>query len=295
MLSRSCQLKAWLHRSAGRGAMKRAALTSGKYAVAVLIAAFILAPILWVVLCSLKPNSELLLYPPTILPQRITFEHYIDLFKDTYYAAYFGNSLLVALVATPLTLLVATPGAYSLTRFKVRGRNLFAGFLLFSYMVPLLLLGLPMFMLMSRLHLLNTRTSLVISYAAFCLPFCMWMLRSFFLSIPISLEEAAMVDGASRGQALRKIVLPLARPGVISCSIFTFVLVWNEYTLALLFIRSEQLKTLPLGMAAFMGRVASQWGYLLPAIVLMIAPLFFVFAFIQRALIRGFLAGATKG
>jgi multiple sugar transport system permease protein len=275
--------------------VKRAVPGIGTYAVAILIAAFILFPILWVVLCSLKPNSELLLYPPTILPQRITFEHYGALLRDTYYPAYFGNSLLVALVATPLTLLVATPGAYSLTRFKVRGRNAFAAFLLFSYMVPLLLLGLPMFMLMSRLHLLNTRASLVISYAAFCLPFCMWMLRSFFLSIPISLEEAAMVDGASRGQALLRIVMPLARPGVISCSIFTFVLVWNEYTLALLFIRSEHLKTLPLGMAAFMGRVASQWGYLLPAIVLMIAPLLFVFAFIQRALIRGFLAGATKG
>ncbi len=275
--------------------MKHQLLAIGKYAVAVLIAAFILAPILWVVLSSLKPNSELLLYPPTILPKKITFANYSALLTETYYPAYFGNSLLIALVATPLTLLVGTPGAYSLTRFKVRGRNAFAAFLLFSYMVPLLLLGLPMFMLMSRLHLLNTRASLIISYTAFCLPFCMWMLRSFFLSIPISLEEAAMVDGASRGQALLKIVLPLARPGLISCSIFTFVLVWNEYTLALLFIRSEYLKTLPLGMAAFLGQVASLWGYLLPAIVLMIAPLLFVFAFVQRALVRGFLAGATKG
>jgi multiple sugar transport system permease protein len=275
--------------------VKRPLLAIGKYAVALLIAAFILAPILWIVLSSLKPNSELLLYPPTILPRTVTLAHYSALLKDTYYPAYFGNSLLVALVATPLTLLIATPGAYSLTRFRLPGRNAFAAFLLFSYMVPLLLLGLPMFMLMSRLHLLNTRTSLIISYAAFCLPFCMWMLRSFFLSIPISLEEAAMVDGASRGKALLKIVMPLARPGIISCGIFTFVLVWNEYTLALLFIRSEHLKTLPLGMAAFMGRVASQWGYLLPAIVLMIAPLLFVFAFIQRALVRGFLAGATKG
>jgi len=275
--------------------VKRRLLVVGKYAVAVLIAAFILVPILWVVLSSLKPNSELLVYPPTILPTKISFTNYGALLTETYYPAYFGNSLLVALVATPLTLLVATPGAYSLTRFRIRGRNAFAAFLLFSYMVPLLLLGLPMFMLMSRFHLLNTRASLMISYTAFCLPFSMWMLRSFFLSIPISLEEAAMVDGASRKQALLKIVLPLARPGLISCGIFTFVLVWNEYTLALLFIRSEYLKTLPLGMAAFMGQVASQWGYLLPAIVLMIAPLLFVFAFIQRALIRGFLAGATKG
>ncbi len=267
----------------------------GKYTMAVLIAAFILAPVLWTLLCSLKPNAELMRFPPRILPEKIIFSHYYELISDTYFTRYFLNSLLVALTATPVTLLIATPGAYALTRFSFRGRDTFATFLLFSYMVPLLLLGLPMFMLMSRFQLLNTKISLVISYVAFCLPFCMWMLRSFFLSIPRSLEEAAMVDGASRGQALVRIVLPLAMPGLISCGIFTFVLVWNEYTLALLFIRSEALKTLPLGMAAFMGRVASQWGYLLPAIILMIAPLFFIFMFVQRALVRGFLAGATKG
>lgn len=266
-----------------------------KYTTAIFIAGFILAPFLWTLLCSLKPNSELLQYPPTVFPHKIIFSHYIDLIKDTYYPEYFFNSFLVALLTTPITLLIATPGAYSLTRFTFRGRDTFATFLLFSYMVPLLLLGLPMFMLMSIFHILNTRTSLVISHVAFCLPFCMWMLRSFFLSIPKSLEEAAMVDGAGRLQALVRIVMPLAMPGLISCGIFTFVLVWNEYTLALLFIRSEQLKTLPLGMVAFMGRIASQWGYLLPGIILMIAPLLVITMVVQRALVRGFLAGATKG
>jgi multiple sugar transport system permease protein len=277
------------------GKVRKKLRAIGKYTVAFLIAAFILAPFLWTLLCSLKPNSELLRYPPTILPQKIIFSHYVELLKETYFPSYFFNSLVVALVSTPLTLLIATPGAYSLTRFKFRGRDTFATFLLFSYMVPLLLLGLPMFMLMSLFHMLNTRMSLIISYVAFSLPFCMWMLRSFFLSIPKSLEEAAMVDGATRGQALMKIVLPLAMPGLISCGIFTFVLVWNEYTLALLFIRSEHLKTLPLGIVAFMGRIASQWGYILPAIILMIAPLLILTMLVQRALVRGFLAGATKG
>jgi multiple sugar transport system permease protein len=267
----------------------------GTYTAAVLIAAFILVPFLWTLLCSLKPNSELLRYPPTILPHKFIFSHYIELIRDTYYPDYFLNSFLVALFTTPLTLIVATPGAYSLTRFTFRGRDTFATFLLFSYMVPLLLLGLPMFMLMSMFHILNTRLSLVISSVAFCLPFCMWMLRSFFLSIPKSLEEAAMVDGASRWQALIRIVMPLSMPGLISCGIFTFVLVWNEYTLALLFIRSEHLKTLPLGMVAFMGTIASQWGYLLPGIILMIAPLLIITMAVQRALVKGFLAGATKG
>jgi len=275
--------------------MNKKLAAAAKYTTAVLIAAFILAPLLWTLLCSLKPNIELMRYPPTVLPDKIIFSHYYELLTDTHFPDYFLNSLFVALIATPLTLLIAVPGAYSLTRFRFRGRDTFATFLLFSYMVPLLLLGLPMFMLMSQFQLLNTRVSLIISYVAFCLPFCMWMLRSFFISIPKSLEEAAMVDGASHTHALVRIVLPLAVPGLISCGIFTFILVWNEYTLALLFIRSEYLKTLPLGMAAFMGRVASQWGYLLPAIILMIAPLLLIFMLVQKALVRGFLAGASKG
>ncbi|MBW2055944.1 MAG: carbohydrate ABC transporter permease [Deltaproteobacteria bacterium] len=275
--------------------MKSIMKSAVTFFIGILIALFILAPIIWTLISSLKPSSEILRYPPTVLPNEITFIHYVELFRETLFPSYFLNSLLVGIIATPLTLLVAAPGAYSLTRFRYRGKDIYATFLLFCYMVPLLLLGLPMFMIMSRLGILNTRLSLVVSYVAFCLPFCMWVLRSFFASIPTSLEEAAMVDGATRIQALTKVVLPLSMPGLISCGIFTFILVWNEYTLALLFIRSEHLKTLPLGMVAFMGRVASQWNYLLPAIILMIAPILVVFMIVQKALVRGFLAGATKG
>ena len=265
------------------------------YLTALLIALFVLAPLIWTFLSSVKPDSEILRHFSRIFPSRIVLTNYMNLFQKTSFLTYFCNSVLVGIATTPLTLLVATPAAYSLTRFRYRGRDLYASFILFSYMVPLLLLGIPMFIIMSYLHLLNTRISLVLSYVAFSLPFSMWMLRSFFLSIPLALEEAAMVDGASRLQALVRIVLPLARPGLISCGIFTFVLVWNEYTLALLFIRSESLKTLPIGIAAFIGTTAYEWGYILSAIIMMTVPILFGFFFVQRALIRGFLAGATKG
>jgi len=265
------------------------------YLIAVLIALFILTPLIWTFLCSLKPDSEILRHSSRILPSRLVLTHYVNLFKHTHFLSYFFNSAVVGIITTPLTLLIAAPAAYSLTRFRYRGRDLYAGFILFSYMVPLLLLGIPMFMIMSYLQILNTRLSLVLSYVAFSLPFCMWMLRSFFLSIPLSLEEAAMVDGASRIQALLRIVLPLSAPGLISCGIFTFVLVWNEYTLALLFIRSETLKTLPIGIAAFIGTTAYEWGYILSSIIMMTLPVLFGFVFVQRALIRGFLMGATKG
>jgi ABC-type glycerol-3-phosphate transport system permease component len=265
------------------------------YLTAVLIALFVLTPLIWTLLSSLKPDSEILRHSSRIIPSRFVLTHYINLFKNTSFLSYFFNSVVVGVVATPLTLIVAMPAAYSLTRFRYRGRNLYAAFILFSYMVPLLLLGIPMFIMMSYLHILNTRSSLILSYVAFSLPFSMWMLRSFFLSIPLSLEEAAMVDGASRLQALIRIVLPLSMPGLISCGIFTFVLVWNEYTLALLFIRSESLKTLPIGIAAFIGTTAYEWGYILSAIMMMTIPILFGFIFVQKALIRGFLVGATKG
>lgn len=269
--------------------------TIATYVIAFLIALFILAPLIWTFLSSLKPNSEIIRHSSRILPDKIVLDHYRDLFMHTSFLSYFLNSLFVGIVTTPLTLMIATPAAYSLTRFRYPGRNLYAALILFSYMVPLLLLGIPMFLIMRHLHILNTRLSLVLSYVAFSLPFSMWMLRSFFLSIPLSLEEAAMVDGASRQQALVQIVLPLSRPGLISCGIFTFVLVWNEYTLALLFIRSESLKTLPIGIAAFIGTTAYEWGYILSAIIMMTIPILFGFIFIQKALIRGFLAGAAKG
>ncbi len=265
------------------------------YLVAFLVAMFILAPLIWTFLSSLKPSSEIIRYPSRIIPSAIVLDHYRDLFKHTFFLSYFWNSLLVGLITTPLTLLVATPAAYSLTRFRFRGRDLYASLILFSYMVPLLLLGIPMFLIMRYLHILNTRLSLILSYVAFSLPFSMWMLRSFFLSIPLSLEEAAMVDGASRTKALVKIILPLSKPALISCGIFTFVLVWNEYTLALLFIRSESLKTLPIGIAAFIGTTSYEWGYILSATIMMTIPILFGFIFIQKALVRGFLAGATKG
>jgi len=265
------------------------------YFTAVLIALFVLTPLMWTLLSSLKPDTEILRHSSRIIPSRFVLSHYVNLFKNTSFLSYFFNSVVVGVVATPLTLIVAMPAAYSLTRFRYRGRNLYAAFILFSYMVPLLLLGIPMFIIMSYLHILNTRSSLILSYVAFSLPFSMWMLRSFFLSIPLSLEEAAMVDGASRLQALLRIVLPLSMPGLISCGIFTFVLVWNEYTLALLFIRSESLKTLPIGIAAFIGTTAYEWGYILSAIMMMTIPILFGFVFVQKALIRGFLVGATKG
>jgi ABC-type glycerol-3-phosphate transport system permease component len=265
------------------------------YVIASLIALFVLAPLIWTFLSSLKPDNEIIRHSSRVFPDTIVLDHYRNLFKNTAFLTYFLNSLLVGMVTTPLTLMIATPAAYSLTRFKFRGRDLYAALILFSYMVPLLLLGIPMFLIMRHLHILNTRLSLILSYVAFSLPFSMWMLRSFFLSIPLSLEEAAMVDGASRQQALLQIVLPLSRPGLISCGIFTFVLVWNEYTLALLFIRSESLKTLPIGIAAFIGTTAYEWGYILSSIIMMTIPILFGFIFVQKALIRGFLAGATKG
>ena len=184
-------------------------------------------------------------------------------------------------MTTPLTLMIATPAAYSLTRFRFRGRNLIRHLILFSYMVPLLLLGIPMFMIMRYLHILNTRLSLDPLLCCLLPPLL-------HVDAPVFLSQHPPVPGRggdgrwSQSTQALQIVLPLSRPGLISCGIFTFVLVWNEYTLALLFIRSESLKTLPIGIAAFIGTTAYEWGYILSAIIMMTVPILFGFIFVQK-------------
>ena len=147
------------------------------YFAALLVVLFVSIPLIWSLISSLKPNSEILKYPPTFFPTRIVFDQYINLIKTTKFLQYFVNSVIVGTISTFLTLLIATPAAYSLTRFNYRRKNVITALLLFSYMVPLLLLGLPLFVIMTILNLINTRLSLVIAYVAFSLPFSMWMLR----------------------------------------------------------------------------------------------------------------------
>ncbi|MFT7509412.1 MAG: multiple sugar transport system permease protein [Sulfitobacter sp.] len=259
----------------------------------VLIVAF---PLFWMVVTSVKPQSELFQRPPTFLPQVWTFEHYSKLLFDTKFIIYFRNSVILSVATTAIVVVIATLGAYSLVRFKYRGRESLAFLVLFTYLLPSVVLILPLYLMIVQLGLSNTIFSLVIAYTTFALPYALWLLRSFMAGIPEDLESAALVDGASRMGAFRDIILPQLLPGIISTALFTFILSWNEYLYALVLVNSDNARPLTTGvMNMLISSFNIEWSLLMAASVMMSVPLIIAFAFLQSYLTRGFGAGGMKG
>ena len=260
------------------------------------IVAVVAFPLLWMVLTSVKPQTELFQIPPTILPQQITFEHYAQLLTGTPFPTYFRNSVVVAIGTTLVVVVVATLGAHSIVRFTYRGRRFVAQTVLFTYLLPSVVLIIPLYILMVWLGIANSLFSLVLAYTSFALPFALWLLRSFMASIPDDLEHAALVDGASRMEAFVDVILPQTLPGIISTSLFTFILAWNEYLYALVLVNRDQLRPLTTGVITMLTSAFNiEWSLLMAASVMMSLPLIVIFAFLQKHLTRGFGAGAVKG
>ena len=244
-----------------RGAGRAAALYGGGLAL-LLVGAF---PLFWMVSTSLKPSGEIFATPPRLIPAHPTLENFRRLLTDTSFLTFFKNSAIVSLTTVALTLVVSALGAYGLTRFSFAGRDKVAGLILLTYMFAPIMIIIPFYILVRLLGIANTRLALVLSYTTFCLPFCLWLLRAFFQSIPLELEEAALVDGADRGRAVWHVVLPLALPGLIAAAIFTFILAYNDFLFALVLISSDELKTLPVGVNDLFNATIVDWGMIMAA------------------------------
>jgi ABC-type glycerol-3-phosphate transport system permease component len=260
--------------------------------VLVVVGAF---PLFWMLSTSLKPSGEIFATPPRMIPEQPTLENFGRLFTDTSFLTYFRNSATVSLATVLLTLAVSSLGAYALTRFSFAGRDKVAGLILTTYMFAPVMIIIPFYILVKQLGIVNTHLALVLSYTTFCLPFCLWLLRAFFQSIPLELEEAALVDGAGRGRAVWHVVLPLALPGLIATAIFTFILAYNDFLFSMVLITSEELKTLPVGVNDLFNATIVDWGMIMAAGVMITAPAVVFFAAVQRYLIQGWGAGGVKG
>lgn len=272
--------------------LRRVVLNVFAWAV-VLAVAF---PLLWMVLTSFKPQSELFRRPPTLLPETWTLEHYERLLTGTKFLLYFRNSAVLSTATTVVVVAIATLGAYSLVCFRYRGRESLAVLVLFTYLLPSVVLILPLYLMLVELGLSNTLASLVIAYTTFALPYALWLLRSFMAGIPEDLESAALVDGATRMGAFRDVILPQLLPGIISTAVFTFILSWNEYLYALVLVNSDGARPLTTGvMNMLVSAFNIEWSLLMAASVMMSVPLIVVFAFLQSYLTRGFGAGGVKG
>jgi len=280
--------------TAAQARRRRRAASVATYLAAVVVGLFAVFPLVWMVLTSLKPDHQIVTPEPVWWPEEFQWGRYRRVL-DAGFATYLRNSLLVALGTTGLGLLVSIFAGYALARFRMPLRRYLVMVVLATQMFPVVVLLIPFFIVMRNLGLLGSLWGLVIAYLAFITPLMIWILRGFFLSIPDDLEDAAMVDGCTRFGAMWRIIMPLAGPGVAAVSIFAWIAAWNEFLFALTFIRSDALRTLPVGLTQFAGRDATDNGAIMAASVLFTLPVVLFFLLVHKKLTTGLVAGAVKG
>ena len=254
----------------------------------------IVFPFYWMVATSLKTFAEVSI-ERTLIPRQIIWKNYTDLFAQTKIVTHLINTFWISGLATVLTLVLATMTGYSITRYDTVGGELVAKFTLFTYMVPSIVLLLPLYLVLRSVGLINTHLGLVASYLTFTLPFAIWMMRAYFQTIPQVMEEAAVVDGANRFQAFLWVVLPQAIPGLISTGIFVFILCWSEFLYPLVLISTDELKTITVTLASLTGGGQNiKFGLLMAASTVATLPIILIFLFLQKYLVRGFAAGGYE-
>jgi multiple sugar transport system permease protein len=256
---------------------------------------FVLFPFYWVVITSLKSTPQISQRVSIFWPSPATLDQYTTLLRGTHFLTWLMNSVLVASGSTIISVVFAALAAYALSRLKFTGAGLLTTLLLITYLLPGTLLFIPLYQILSSLGLVNTYGALIITYPTFLLPFATWVLLGYFRSIPVELEEAAMIDGASRLYAFWKITLPLAAPALLSVALIAFTTAWNEFLFAFVFITSESLRTLPIGLQSMVVGDFLPWGQLMAASLLTAIPVAALYIYAQRYLVEGLTVGGVKG
>lgn len=278
--------RSWRRRRAGR--------RLGGLAADLLIAAVALGPILWGFSTSLKPASEILAYPPELVPSRPTLEHYALLFTTGIHR-FVLNSAVVSVVAVLLSLGIGSLAAYALARLRFRGKTALLFGIVALMSIPLPSVLVPTFTLLTSVGLADSLTGLALLYTAYQLPIVVWLLYGYFGSLPIELEQAARIDGCSRIETLRKVVLPLSGPGLVAAGLFVLTFAWNDFVVAVVMVSSESVKTLPVAIYGYLGFYGRDWGPLTASAMLSILPVIAVFLVFQRYFLSGMTGGSIKG
>lgn len=269
------------------------------YGSALLITLFAVSPFIWMIFTSLKPQSEIYSNPVTYFPHELNLSGYKGMLNpnadsSSNFLQWFYNTTIVSLLTTVFSLVISALGGYSMSRFHFRGRMSIGYIILVSQMLPGSLLIIPLYTIMKDYHLLNSHFGLVIAYATFAIPFCTWMLKGYFDSISISIDEAASVDGANRWITFTRIILPLTLPGLVVTGIFSFLTSWNEFMFAQTFLSGYDKWTLSVGIASFQGQYIVSWDYLMAGSVITTLPIVIAFWLLQKYLVSGMTAGAVK-
>jgi ABC-type glycerol-3-phosphate transport system permease component len=251
-------------------------------------------PFYWAILASFTPEARLF-QGPSLVPRELVLDHYRALFTERNFWVPIRNSLVVAGTTTAFCVAVGALCAYALARLNFRGKSLLLGSILAVGMFPQISVVSPLYMLLRELRLINTYPGLVLPYLTFAMPLTVWLLVGFFRQLPAELEEAAMVDGASRLRAFWEVIIPLAVPGLATTAILTFVYSWNEFLFALSFTLGPERQTVPVAIALFRGQYQVPWGQILAAAVVATAPVTLLVLAFQRRIVQGLTAGAVKG
>jgi len=267
---------------------------AGNTLLAVLLV-WTLVPFYWMVATSLKRDKEIYGFEATLVPRHPTLDAYRRLFAQTPFAKYLRNSTIIAVSTTAGSLVLGCLGAYALARLRFPGRSVIARGLIFTYLVPQSLLFIPLFAIMSAFALIDTRHGLILAYLGITLPFCTWLLLGYFRSVPVELEEAALVDGCSHLSALLRVILPMSLPALAVVAFFSFTQSWNEFVYANVLVNSVDVRTITTGLTLFIVEDVFFWGPMMGAAVLATVPPVLVYLVFQRWVVKGLTLGAVKG
>jgi multiple sugar transport system permease protein len=251
-------------------------------------------PVFWMLSSSFKSNSEIFEYPPRIITSSFSFGAYVDILQNSTQVRFFINSYIVALSVTGLTLILAILAGYSFSRYQFRGKNSMNTVIISVQSVPPITLLIPYFGLIVTLRLYNTYPALILTYAVFTLPYAVIMLTGYFNTLPRELDEAVKLDGGSALTALRRVLIPTALPGIVAVGLYTFMIAWNEYLFALTLTRTEDMRTVPIGIQLLMGQHSYKWNEMMAMSILGSIPVLALFLRFQRYFIAGLTSGAVK-
>ena len=255
----------------------------------------VLFPFYWMTITSFKNEDQMRSLVSMFWPSPAVLENYYQLLTKTDFTIWFRNSAVVAVSSTLLATAIGTIGAYALARLRFLGRAFLSSTVLITYLVPPAILFIPLYAQIRTLGLSDSLAGLIATYPSFTVPFVTWLLMGYFESIPVELEEAAMIDGATRFRAFRVIILPLAAPGLLAAGLYAFTQAWNEFLYALVFITDVKQRTLPVGISGFITGDVYGWGYLMAGAVLTTLPVILVYIYLQKYMVEGLTAGGVKG
>jgi multiple sugar transport system permease protein len=265
-----------------------------RYCLAASAVVAALMPVYWIVVVSVAVGDEIQRFPPALFPTKRGVDAYIELFKETNLVLWIGNSVVVCGVSIVISIVIAALAGYSISRFRSQVGGSVGYALLATRMIPGSLLVIPMYMIFRKWGLLDSYAGLIIAYVAFETPFATWMLKGYFDSIPVSIEEQALIDGCTRLGVMWRIVLPLSRPGIAASAMASAILAWSDYLFARTFVVSPEKWTVPIGVYSFVGEHVVHWNQIMAASVMVTIPIVVFFVVMERYFVMGLTAGAVK-